>query len=578
MDRRQWLQSAAVAASVLGAGAAAGETAPVRAKVLSAGRSGTDYGPALEKLAAYAELHRREFGLPGMTLAFADEDGFRAVLTLGLADVDRKEPVGPDHLFQIGSISKSFIAMSILKLVEEGKINLDAAVADLLPELPLSKAPRFTVRQLLNHTSGLPDFAPLFPRGQDGLWCGFAPGTHTSYSNTGYEILGRLIAQADGRPFSESVRERVLKPLGMAATHPLIRDSDRALYATGYSPLYRDRPYIRRDPLASGPWTPMTNAAGSIASTPADMSRYLAFIISAGQGRGAPVLSDASARTLLTPTNDGTVGAVFGPGSKYACGLGLFPYKGRILIHHTGGMILFSSSFHVDAAAGVGAFASTNCRVSEGYRPRLITAYGCELMAAVRAGQPLPAPPELPHMAAADPKDATPAPLVSKSGEALAIEIVSGALVLRWNGEAVELERSGEDAFLVRHPRFQLLPLKLKRKDGKVTSAFWGNEVFAADPAEREPAPVPDALKAFAGRYDNNDPWTPGLTRVIARADGLFIDGVEPLIALPDGSYRAGEAPEGCERARFDGPLNGKLQRLTLSGIDTVRTGEALDG
>jgi hypothetical protein len=396
-----------------------------------------------------------------------------------------------------------------------------------------------------------------------------------SYSNTGYEILGRLVAKADGRPFDEAVRERVLKPLGMTATRPLIRDADRALYAVGYSPLYRDRPYIRRDPLVAGPWTPMVNAAGSIASTPADMSRYLAFIIAAGQGRGAPVLSDASAKTLLTPVSEGEI---FGPGSRYACGLGLYPYKGRTLIHHTGGMITFSSSFHVDAAAGVGAFASTNCRVSEGYRPRLITAYACELMAAARAGQPLPAPPEIGPMAPADVSDATPAPLVSRNGEAISLEIASGVMALRWNGQMLELERDGKDSYVVRHPRFQVLPLKLNRKDGRVVSAWWGSELYAADPAEREPAPVPDALKPFAGRYDNNDPWSPQMTRVIARSDGLYVSGTTRLTALADGSYRLGDEPEGCERARFDGLLNGKMQRLTMSGIDTTRTGEATDG
>jgi CubicO group peptidase (beta-lactamase class C family) len=575
MDRRQWLQSAALAAGALGLSATGAQASPAHAAVLTKGRSTTDYGPALDKLAAYVELHRQTFGLPGVTLAFADQDGFRAVLTAGLADVDRKEPVGPDHVFQIGSISKSFIALSILKLAEEGKLDLDAVVADLLPDLPLSKAPRFKVRQLLNHTSGLPDDAPLFPRGMDDLWCGFAPGTRMSYSNTGYNILGLILAKADGRPFSETVRERVLKPLGMDATLPLIHDTDRALYATGYSPFYRDRPYCRRDPLASGPWTPMVWPAGSIGSVPADMSRYLAFLIGASRGHGGPVLSDAGAKTFLTPTIDSSE---FGPGAKYACGVGIVPFNGRTYIHHTGGMILFSSSFHVDPAAGVGAFASTNCRVSEGYRPRLITVYACELMAAARAGQPLPEAPPIDPIAAPEPKDVTPAPLVSAAGDSIALEIAEGAMAARWNGQRVGVERAGADVFYLRHPGLQILPLKLNRTDGRVVSAWWGPVLYAADPAARTPAPVPETLKCCAGRYDDNDPWSPGLIRVVARADGLSLDGVTPLVPLPDGSFRLGADAFGCERVRFDAMLDGKAQRMTFSGDDILRTGEVTEG
>lgn len=575
LDRRQWLQSAALAAGALGVAAAGDAKASDRVVVLAKGASNTDYGPALEKVAAYAELHRREFGLPGMTLAFADQDGFRALMTLGLADVDKKEPVGPDHLFQIGSISKSFVAMTMLKLAEEGKVDFDAPVADVLPDLPLSKAPRFKVRQLLDHTTGLPDFAPMFPREMDGLWSGFPPGSHMSYSNTGYEILGRIIAKADGRPFGEAIRERVLKPLGMSATLPLVRDADRALYANGYSPLYRHLAYCRRDPLVAGPWTPMTNAAGSLASTPADMSKYLAFVIGASQGKGGPVFSDASARIFVKPTADAPP---FGPGAKYACGVGVVQFNGRTLIHHTGGMIIFSSSFHVDPASGVGAFASTNCRVSEGYRPRQITAWACELMRAAREGKPFSEPPKIAETAAADPKDVTPAPLVSAADDTISLEIADGVMRARWNGEVVAVERAAPDAIVLRHPKLQVLPLKLNRKDGKVVSAWWGPVIFAADPAERTPKPVPEALQNLAGRYDNNDPWTPGVTRIVARADGLSLDGITPLVKLPDGCWRVGADANGCERICFGPTQNGKVERLTFSGVDVFRTGEVTDG
>lgn len=575
MDRRRWLQSAALAAGALGAGAAAAQAAPARVAVASTGQGRTDYGPALERLSRYAELHLETFGLPGMTLAVADGEGFRATITAGFADLESRTPVTPDQLFQIGSISKSFTALGVLELADRGKIDLDAPAADLLPEAPLPKEPRFTVKHLLNHTSGLPDDAPLFPRGTDGLWCGFEPGSRMSYSNLGYGLLGLLIERATGRSYDETVREHILEPLGMKDTRPLIRDGDRKLHATGYSPYYRDRPYVRRDPISDGPWTPFAEASGSVASTPADMARYIAFLIGAGQGRGAPVLSDEGARRFSTPT---TEAPPFGAGAHYASGIAVVPLNGRQLLHHTGGMLTFSSSIHVDSKAGVGAFASTNVRVAPDYRPRLVTAYACTLLAAARAGQPLPAAADLTAAAPAEPGDATPAPLVSAAGETIALEAAGGAMVLRWNGQAIELERSGKDAYLVRHPRFAVLPLKLNRNGGRVVSAWWGPVLFAADPAERTPPPAPAELQKLAGRYDNDAPWSPGVTRVVARADGLSLDGVMPLVRLPDGSWRIGPEEGSPERLRFDAVLNGRAQRLNFSGVDLVRTGEVTDG
>lgn len=575
MDRRRWLQSAALAAGALGVGAAAAETEPARVAVMTRGQGRTDYGPALDRLSRYAELHISTFGLPGMTLAVADGEGFRATITAGFADLEARTPVGPDQLFQIGSISKSFTALGVLKLADENKIDLDAVVADLLPEAPLPKSPRFTVRHLLNHTSGLPDDAPLFPRGTDGLWCGFEPGSRMSYSNLGFGILGLLIERATGRRYAETVRAHVLQPLGMSATRPLIHDGDRMLYATGYSPYWRDRPYLRRDRISDGPWTPFSEAAGSVASTPGDMACYIGFLIEAGQGRGAPVLSDEGAKRFSTPT---TATSEFGPDGRYASGIAVVPLNGRQVLHHTGGMLTFSSSIHVDPEAGVGAFASTNARVSPDYRPRLLTACACTLMAAARAGQPLPAAPELPRPAPAQPADITREPLVSATGETIALDAVDGAMVLRWNGQAIELERSGPDAYLVRHSRFAVLPLKLNRRDGRVVSAWWGPELFAADAAERTPPPVPEALQTLTGRYDNDAPWSPGVTRIVARADGLSIDGVTPLVQLPDGSWRIGLAEGSPERLRFDAVLNGRAQRLNFSGVDLVRTGEVTDG
>ncbi|HEY2179296.1 MAG TPA: serine hydrolase, partial [Caulobacteraceae bacterium] len=104
ITRRAWMgvTAVAVAAPSLAAGAAASGFV-----ILSPGRSAHDYGAALAALADYARSELAAQGLPGMTLSVTDAGGFTAVLALGFADVARREPMRPDHLFQIGSISKS---------------------------------------------------------------------------------------------------------------------------------------------------------------------------------------------------------------------------------------------------------------------------------------------------------------------------------------------------------------------------------------------------------------------------------------------------------------------------------------
>ena len=109
IHRRDWLKFAGLAGVLGAAGPAEARSAsPPATAVVSAAGAGHDYRPALEALTRYVDSHLTAYGVPGMTLSLADAEGFSAVLTAGWSDIDRREPVRADHLFQIGSISKSF--------------------------------------------------------------------------------------------------------------------------------------------------------------------------------------------------------------------------------------------------------------------------------------------------------------------------------------------------------------------------------------------------------------------------------------------------------------------------------------
>lgn len=171
-----------------------------------------------------------------------------------------------------------------------------------MPDAPLPASRRFTGRQALNHSTGPREDPPIFPRGGDGrLWCGLEPGHRLSDFNTGFQLLGLLIERLTGLSLAEAIHRAVLAPLDTKATRGAIRDRDQALYAQGYNPRFRERVFLRRDPISPAVWTPFASGAGCVASAPGDRALYIAFLIRAGRGEGAPVLSDDGASLPKPP-------------------------------------------------------------------------------------------------------------------------------------------------------------------------------------------------------------------------------------------------------------------------------------
>lgn len=168
----------------------------------------------------------------------------------GYADFEWKIPNTPDTKFRIGSITKSFTAILALQLVERGKIKLDDRVTDYLPEFSPKTGDKIKVRQLLTHTSGLPDYnhVPDFFRAvQSGLWSNteilkriseydllFEPGTKFNYSNDGYRVLGAIIERVSGKSYEQVLRENILAPLNMRNSGYISRTALLERRALGY--------------------------------------------------------------------------------------------------------------------------------------------------------------------------------------------------------------------------------------------------------------------------------------------------------------------------------------------------------
>ncbi len=549
IDRRLFLAGTGTA---LAAGAAG---ATIRAPGATPGQA-----RAMAAIAAYVDQHRAHHGLPGLGLVVVDGD-FTGHVMAGNRDYAGREPLAASDLWQIGSISKSFVALCCFQLAAEGRMNLDADIRSVLPEAALPDGPPFTIRGLLDHTTGLPDFAPAFAIDGAPLWRGFAPGEHWSYSNVGYDLLGKAIERLDKRSLAASIEARICRPLGMTATRGAISWRDRALYPASYSPLRPDLPVRQRMPLAPAAWVDASLGAGSVASTLPDMARYLRFLIGAGMGRGGGVISDAAASAWFANPilQDPSV-----KDESYSLGLMQRRDDARKLLHHTGGMVSFSSSFHVDPAAGTGAYAS--CAVGGiNYRPRLITAYATRLLRLARDGQPLPPPPSL----------ATPVErpgdyagsYAAADGTRFSIA-AAPALAISGGGITVPLEAPAPGAFLTAHPMFEAFPLLAVRDggDGPVVAIDHGSRRYIkAGATAASLAPTPARLAARAGHYQCDDPRIGGVT-LVARGDTLYAAGTDPLTEIGNDVWRVAEPEWSPERIRFTGFVDGRPQLLVFSG------------
>jgi len=166
----------------------------------------------------------------------------------GLADVERKVPITPATVFRFASISKQFTSAAILKLSEQGKLSLDDPLAKFLPNYP-APGGSATIRQLLNHTSGIMDYTTIpgwmveantskayttdqlvaVFRDVPGT---FKPGEKWDYDNSGYVLLAAVLEKVTGKPWDQAVAGLVTAPLGRRHLRPLVSPSAHALYLT----------------------------------------------------------------------------------------------------------------------------------------------------------------------------------------------------------------------------------------------------------------------------------------------------------------------------------------------------------
>jgi D-alanyl-D-alanine carboxypeptidase len=246
-------------------------------------------------------------GWPGVSVGVVSHNALIYSKGFGLSDTNRRSRASAATLYRIGSITKLFTATAILKLNEDGKIDLDDPIIRYVPNFrirnPFAGSTAITIRHLLTHSSGLPAEAPL------GYWTDshfpsfpqllaaiadqelqFPPETHIKYSNLGYALLGQIASTVAGESFERYVRDTMLMPLGMSSTAVLPGPDVRQHLAVGYG---RRMPDGTREIRPFEDLSGLT-AAGNMSSNVDDLALFIESIFRSDSEVGVHVLREAT--------------------------------------------------------------------------------------------------------------------------------------------------------------------------------------------------------------------------------------------------------------------------------------------
>lgn len=325
------------------------------------------------RMDAYLAANFPRAGAPGLAVAVVDAGGVRYLRTFG-------DCPDADAPFVVGSLSKSFTAVAVMQLVEQGAVDLDAPASRYAPGYDVPD--EVTVRSLLNQTSGFGAYDSLAEAADGEL--GETFGTF-SYANANYDLLGRVVEGASGEDYARYLDEHVLEPLGMAST---TADPARA-EALGMVPGHRDwfgLPVADgfRHAQGDGAWG--GPASGYVASSVRDMASYLRMYLNGGMGDGARVLSADSVRRMFLDRVPDPEGDTY-----YGMGWTSFSWDdGELVLSHDGQVENYTASMCLLPERGIGIVALSDANDNAGGNIRFFDLVGGAVSVAIGGtGQPM---------------------------------------------------------------------------------------------------------------------------------------------------------------------------------------------
>lgn len=302
----------------------------------------------INQLDTILEEIMRRWGIPGLGIGLVRQGEILYAKGFGVQSLETRVPVSPDSIFGVASVSKCFVACAILQLSECGKLHLDDPLVRHLPDFRLAdeRYAQITIRQILSHTSGMPDMdeyeyvalvshpesdegaAERYMRGLSNRKMVATPGEQFFYSNIAYNLLGVLITRVSGKSFEDYMIENILRPAGMPDSTFFYPEVDQNRLAV---------PHLRTPQMMVNPVYPYHRAdapASFLHSTVIDMCHWAMTCLNRGAYQGQRILSDASYQVMWTP-----VAPRGYPPFYEATGLGwtLGHFDGLLTVSHGGG-------------------------------------------------------------------------------------------------------------------------------------------------------------------------------------------------------------------------------------------------
>jgi CubicO group peptidase (beta-lactamase class C family) len=350
----------------------------------------TDPGRRQKLEAAFGETDRvfarfrADRAAPGLVYGIVIDGRLAHVRSYGVRHLASKEPVTPGTVFRIASMTKSFTALSVLRLRDEGKLSLEDPVSKWIPEfermpMPTADAGPIRVRHLLTHSAGFPEDNPWGDQqlgaGEDTLtdWIGkgipfsTAPGTAYEYSNYGFALAGRIVQRASGMPYREYLVKEILAPLGMKASTLEPSAVPESVRAQGYRRL-PDGKRVDEPSLPHGSF----GAMGGLLTSANDLARYVAFMLAAfppRDGEDSEPVRRSSVREMQQMWRHSDLSATGAtPEAPLAISTSGYGYGLRVwrdcrfahIVGHGGGLPGFGSYMMWLPEYGVGMFAMAN--------------------------------------------------------------------------------------------------------------------------------------------------------------------------------------------------------------------------
>ena len=336
--------------------------------------------PAIEKI--YHDFAVRNH-FPGLAFGIVVDGKLLYTGSVGYTDLSTQTRVQSRSLFRIASMTKSFTAMAILKLRDEGRLNLDDPAFRYIPELQkmpylTADASPITIRNLMSHSAGFPEDNPWGDRQladtdeelirliEKGVSFSNVPGIGYEYSNLGFAILGRIISNVSGQPYQQYITENILAPLGMQHTIWEYTRAPEDLLAHGYR--WLNEKWKEEPLLHDGSY----GAMGGLITSVEDFSLYMALHLSAWPPRNeqdkSPV-KRSSLREMHQPRTFSNHNLAYSYPDGRACPLvSFYSYglrwtkdcEGRTFLGHSGGLPGFGSQWQILPEYGIGVVALAN--------------------------------------------------------------------------------------------------------------------------------------------------------------------------------------------------------------------------